>query len=64
MAEYAINKDGTDMWATEVGTSNPGLASPFILTEWETIWNTEDEEEATSNCPSGFSVGPRPPRPH
>lgn len=27
-------------------------------------WYTEDEEEADANCPSGFSVGPRPPRPH
>lgn len=65
MAEFSVNKNGTDDWRdTNVPQLTPTVVSALVEPEWETIWYTDVEATATAACPSGFSVGPRPPRPH
>lgn len=65
MAEYSVNKNGTDYWRdTNVPQLTPTVKSALDENEWEEIWFTDTLEAATAACPSGFSVGPRPPKPH
>lgn len=65
MSQFSINQEGTDMWLTSIEPApEPPVASALDAESWKTIWHTEDEQEAEENCPPGFVVGPRPPRPH
>lgn len=62
---YSVKKDSVDEWRIDdIPATSPPTTTALTVPDWETVWSSIIEQDAIDNCPAGFSVGPRPPKPH